>query len=223
MAKKKAQPAAAAKINQSQTKSAQIPPKPQKQPNKKTAAKKKNTPESKKKSVRKVSAQSKKPIRKPRKAFVTRPTAAEELVIKERQALVSDLRRTGATIRQISVHLKQKGFKNASPATVFADLEANLADIDAVRLKNTELLVTQELDKIDDWEFSFYADFKNGGKTLTIDERLRIGNFFVTLQNQRDRLLRISKPQEIRILTDADFAKALGISQEQLPDDETGS
>lgn len=167
----------------------------------------------------------KKPAKKTRKrkAHVTRPTPEEELIIKQRQTLVSDLRRAGATIRQISEHLKNKGFEHCSPATVFADLETNLTDINALRLTSTELLVTQELDKIDDWEFTVYSDFKNASRKVSIDERIKIGNFLVALQNQRDKFLAISKTQKSDNNAKDALAALLGRSPEELPDDKPGN
>lgn len=145
-----------------------------------------------------------------RKPHATRPTPKEKIEIGERRELVIDLSAAGCSIRQISKHLKQKGFRHFSPATVFADLEAELEARRQVRLKKTDLLVELELVKIDDWELTVSPSFKT-----TRD--VNIGYFLVTLQNQRDKYLNISKKQKSEIKANEALAKLLGVSVEEIP------
>ncbi len=150
----------------------------------------------------------------PRNSKAKRPTPEEKLKILERRILVTDLRRSGASIRQIAKHL------DCSTGTVFSDLEAGLALLDETLVKNTELLAAAELDRIDDWEFTIYPKFKGTkGYTPTIEELDRLLGKLIALQNQRDKYLRVTKPKEIKLTTKAELARALGLDEEELPDD----
>lgn len=157
---------------------------------------------------------------KPRgSAHVTRPTPEEEIAIADRRDLVLALSRKGTSVRQISRHLKDKGFEHCSPTTVHADLEFMLEDRARHRVTKTELLVEAELDKIDNWEFSISPLLERELSLYNnVDAKISVVNALIRLQNQRDRFLRISKPQKIELSVDEMLARLLELDVEELPD-----
>lgn len=161
----------------------------------------------------------KKPVKKKRKSYVTRPSTAELIKIEERRNLVVDLSKTGLSIRQISIHLKAKGYEKVSPATICEDLTTALQQLADARVKNTELLVEMELNKLDDWEFQLNLDLKQPKPSLSpLDDKLNIIYALLKVQDRRDRFLTLSKREKSKINAREALAKLAGIPIEQIPD-----
>lgn len=154
-------------------------------------------------------------------AHRTRPTPEEEIVIGERRELVVDLRKKGASIRQIAKLLKQRGFEHHSIGTVYADLEAELAERAKRRLKKTDSLAALELEKIDNWEFAISTMLEKEGVYPEI--KIAVVNSLIRVQNQRDKFERITKPVEIKINASEALAKLLGKRPEDFPSNESSS
>lgn len=148
---------------------------------------------------------------------VTRPTPEEEIIIGERRELVLDLRKKSASIRQIAKILKTRGFEHCSVATVHADLEAELAERDKRRLKKTDSLVTLELEKIDNWEFSISPYLEQAGVYPEI--KIAVVNSLIRVQNQRDKFENLTKAQKADNDWKSALAQFLEIDPEEIPDD----
>lgn len=170
-----------------------------------------------KKSPAKKPSRKKKPARSKKEtaAFITRPTPEEEIVIGERRELVVDLRKKGASIRQIAKLLKQRGFEHHSIGTVHADLEAELAERAKRRLNKTDSLAALELEKLDNWEFAISPLLEQAG--VYPEVKIAVVRALALVQNQRDKFERITKPVEIKINASEALAKLLGRKPEDFP------
>jgi len=151
----------------------------------------------------------KKRIRKP---HATRPTEAELLIIEERRALVLDLRKARTSIRQISDHLRQKGYEHYSPATVHADLAAELAELRERQQNSVEDIVTLELETLDALQFCLWANTIRKGDTFGVYAILAI-------MERRAKLLGLDKQKPLEIDFKEGLAKLFGCSPEELPDE----
>ena len=146
-----------------------------------------------------------------RKPHARRPTAKEALRIAQRQELVVDLYNSGATFRQIAIHLKEKGIdKGASKTTVHRDFVACLdRTVDATDLSTKQLrkVAVERLDKL---FFTF--------NTKAVQEKdVQAGHLVLKVERERDRYLNISKAQQSEIQANQLLADLLGIDVNQLP------
>lgn len=170
----------------------------------------------------------KQPVSKPkttkkRKPHATRPTSEDKVRIGKRRDLVVDLTTKGLSIRKISTHLKSKGFDEASPTTVFTDLQTELEESASRRSDKIEILRENELNKLDNWEFDLNLQLNklqtHPELVAASGERVKIYNTLIRIQNQRDRFSCISKAQKSEDNAREALAKLLGVSVDELPDD----
>lgn len=150
--------------------------------------------------------------KKSKKAHATRPTEAEIIEIQERRELILNLRKSGASIRQISDHLKQKGIEHHSPATVHSDLQAELRELRERNRSLIEDIVELELERLDSLQFCLWAATIRKGDTFGVYAILAI-------MDRRADYLGLKKPRKIEIDTRTALAKLIGADPEELPND----
>lgn len=138
----------------------------------------------------------------------------EGIKIGDRRALVLEYRRMGASIRQISTLIKDRGYKEYSPATIHEDLKVELDAARATRLEKAEHLIEMELAKLEDYELHIYPLFK---KQYTAEDTARLLDSLLKLQNQRDKFLSISKREKSKVNAREALAKLMGVDPDRLP------
>lgn len=171
---------------------------------------------------------------------ITRPTPKEEAEILQRRNLVFDLRKAGASIRQISDLLKSKGIKGASVGQVQADWSYMLSLQYEEQRLTVEEYIEYEIGVIDDVQFSFYAEMKKrpeaaddivSGEEESVKKRRFRGGAFdreptrreaaeivLSCVRERARLRNLYKPPKVKLDIDQELAKLLGVRPEELPD-----
>jgi hypothetical protein len=147
-----------------------------------------------------------------------RDTSAEHLKILERQNLVLDLTIGGASRRQISAHLKSKGY-DASVGTVQTDLVNALEELHETKLLKTHHWVELEINRINQMWFAVWTTFIQPPVLMDVYQRIAIGYLLIALQNKRDKYLGLSKAQKIKIEVDPRdlLAKLTGKKPENFP------
>ena len=168
------------------------------------------------KSVKKDSAKLKPKQKTPRKPHQTRPTRQEEAEIIERRYLVWDLFRAGASYRQISTHLIDKGIKTASVGTVFSDVQWCLD----LQHEGVGLSVVQHIENevaiVNDVQFNFYPIMQN--KKNSFKMRKESSEVVMGCVEKRAKLRNLYKAKQIKLSVDDELAKLLNIAAEELPD-----
>jgi hypothetical protein len=134
----------------------------------------------------------------------------------ERRYLVWDLRKSGASIRQIAEHLKSRGMENVSLGTVHSDLQFVL------NLQHTDLELSvkdhieNEIAIVDDVQFSFYSVMRS--QQMPLDARLDAGAMVLNCVKERSKLRNLYKPKEIKLNLDDELAKLIGWDPAELPE-----
>lgn len=165
------------------------------------------------------------PKTRKRKPHETRPTEAELEVIRRRREIVFEMKiRHGATFRQISTKLTADGFERCSPATCFEDYKymLNLA-AEEEKLTAAEM-VEEACNHLNRVRTSFYPSLKKPVRShLSRMEKKDAADTIISCTKEIAKLRNIYKPVEVKISTDEELARALGISPEELPeaDDES--
>jgi|GEM_PF-4404052 len=175
------------------------------------AAKKKAASNNKSAPKRKAAKRPEPKSTRGRRGHVTRPTLREEIAILERQDLVFELYKSGASIRKISDHLASKGYENVSKTTVHRDLLQCIA-----RMRETlEISARDEaaaaLATLSDLQMAFYVP-------ATRDRNVDAGKLVIQILRERDRIVQYSKAQQADTDAKQALAKLLGVDPEEIPD-----
>lgn len=163
---------------------------------------------------------------KPRKKSEKKPVeiSAEEAAkideekarIISRRHLVFELKKAGASYRQISEHLKAKNIEGASVGQVHADYQFMLREASENLALSVEEYIEAEISLLDEIQFSFYQDIKRDSN-LNLPDRKDAAGVIIQCIRERAKLRNLYKPVKIQLDTDDELAKLLGISKEELP------
>lgn len=177
----------------------------------------------------KTGATKKTPVKKkpaPRKPQTPRPTAKEKFEIAARRARVLELKKSGVSVRRIAALLQIEGVKKCSASTVQSDLNYILDEcndelmLDARRWR--ALLIERNEEQYFRVTSSMIQPVKmpDGSVTKQMVSDTEKENLLQRNQAFLDKLVAASKAEQSKNSANEALAALLGVSPDQLPDDD---
>lgn len=156
----------------------------------------------------------KKPTTKPDHAAEDDKPSVKDLPKIIKRNKIADLYDGGASIRQISAHLREQGMAGVGPTSVFNHLQESLEEeYSKLRLKARHM-VQAELRKLQRVEL---AHFKRLCDATDADDIEKLSRAMERVWKRKDSLLGLHKPVKIDLGTNEHLAKILGRKPEELP------